>query len=99
MSHQRHKIHKLISTGSQVHVIGAKEIINIHTEMRIKIFQYYPVYNIESYLKTPNAPPSLENALMAMESMNNDTVNSSALEYFASTKMLLEEYIMKWKNK
>ena len=48
-------------------------------------FQYWPVYNTESYLEIANS--FQENIIMAIEHINNDAVDSSALEYFASTKM------------
>ena len=60
-------------------------------------FQYWPVYNTENYLETANT--FQENTIVAKEHINNDAVYSSALEYFASTKMLLKEHIMQWKNK
>ena len=60
-------------------------------------FQYWPVYNTERYLEIANS--FQENIIMAIEHINNDAVDSSALEYFASTKMWLKEHIMLWKNK
>lgn len=40
----------------------------------------------------------LENALMAVEYTNKGTMHCHTLEYFASIKMVVKEYTMKWKN-